>query len=944
MKTFSVLRLVVLLVGFGLPGPAQAQQLAPTTSCQPQWLPTFGQTPGTDGGVVCFCDFDDGSGPALYAGGGFLHAGGVLANSIARWDGSTWSRLGPGMDPADPSSSGYSVFALCVFDDGTGSALYAGGDFISSGGVPLPGIARWNGSQWSPLGSGLAYGTLAPLVRAVAVFDDGSGPALYAGGWFTIASGQTATSIARWDGSNWSPVGTGMNGTVDALCVFDDGSGPALYAGGSMTSAGGVPVSGIARWDGSAWSSVGSGVGGSPYGVLCLHAFDDGSGSALFAGGAFSSAGGTSASHVAKWNGSSWSALGSGTNGAVKTLEVFDNGSGPALYVGGDFQLAGGLMARNFARWSGTSWSAGGNLYSGPVNALAVFDDGSGRALHAGGGFFGSSPGSQMLMFIAKRSGNTWTPLGQGIRGITGALLAFDDGSGPALYAGGMIQSVGTLPVNGLAKWNGSQWSALGPFILQGSPGFAWALCDYDDGGGHALYVAGSFTLVGSVAASRIVRWNGTNWSPMGSGLNDEADSLYVFDDGSGPALYAGGWFTHAGAVFVHGIAKWNGSSWSALGAGLYGTVYSMCAFDDGSGQALYAAGSFTVPGGGPIPENIAKWDGTSWTAVGGGVNGPAQHGAYALAAFDDGSGPALYVGGRFDTAGTTPVANIAKWDGVQWSGVGAGLEETPGWGAVGGLSVYDDGSGPALYVSGRFRFSGTQRLPGIARWRGGQWSGVGGGVTQTFVEGGGAFAAFDDGTGPALFLGGNFGSCSGSLDSYLAKWGMPAGCSSPGVSICEPGSSGVVSCPCSNPPGALDRGCDNSSATGGAQLTASGVARVTNDTLVFTTSGETPSALSLVLQGDALNTSGAVFGQGVRCVAGTLKRLYVKTASAGSITAPGVGDASVHARSAALGDTITQGSQRYYGVFYRDPVVLGGCPATSTFNITQQLDVRWQP
>jgi hypothetical protein len=84
------------------------------------------------------------------------------------------------------------------------------------------------------------------------------------------------------------------------------------------------------------------------------------------------------------------------------------------------------------------------------------------------------------------------------------------------------------------------------------------------------------------------------------------------------------------------------------------------------------------------------------------------------------------------------------------------------------------------------------------------------------------------------------------------------------------------------------------------------------------------------------------VVGHGVRCIAGSLQRLYVKNASGGSITAPQATDLHVHARSAALGDTIAPGARRYYGVYYRDPTVLGGCPAASTFNITQQLDVLW--
>src|SRR5204863_380015 len=84
--------------------------------------------------------FDDGSGPALYVGGLLTVAGGVVVNRIARWNGASWSSLGSGT--ADGA-----VFALCAFDDGTGSALYAGGDFNSAGGVVGHHIARWRSTS-----------------------------------------------------------------------------------------------------------------------------------------------------------------------------------------------------------------------------------------------------------------------------------------------------------------------------------------------------------------------------------------------------------------------------------------------------------------------------------------------------------------------------------------------------------------------------------------------------------------------------------------------------------------------------------------------------------------------------------------------------------------------------------------------------------------------------
>jgi hypothetical protein len=163
-------------------------------------------------------------------------------------------------------------------------------------------------------------------------------------------------------------------------------------------------------------------------------------------------------------------------------------------------------------------------------------------------------------------------------------------------------------------------------------------------------------------------------------------------------------------------------------------------------------------------------------------------------------------------------------------------------------------------------------------------------------------------------------------------------------TSLCDPGIDGVRACPCSNAPNGPGRGCDNSASTGGAVLSASGIAYLSIDSLSFTTSGERPTALSIVMQGDAQLASGAVYGQGVRCAGGATKRLFVKSAVSGSITAPdvGAGDPTVSARSAAKGDVIQAGQSRWYVVYYRDPIVLGGCPASSTFNSTQTGRVDW--
>ncbi len=708
--------------------------LSPSLTCHPRWLSTFGNTPGTDDTVDALAVFDDGDGPALYAGGKFTTAGGVTSNCIARWNGSSWSALGSGV--AYPSSNPR-VHALTVYDDGGGPALYAAGWFVTAGGVATNNIAKWDGSGWSALGSGLSSS-----VHALAVHDDGSGPALYAGGDFTTAGGIEARRIARWDGSNWSAVGsTGQ--IVFALTVYDDGGGPALYAGGYFSNK-------IKKWNGSGWSFLGSGLSGS--GVLSLAVYDDGSGPALYAGGLFYSA---AASLIAKWSGSSWVALGSGVSGSggphVSALTVYDDGSGPALYVGGDFTTAGGVAAEGIARWDGSSWTAlaNGIEFGVGVNALTVHDDGSGPALYVGGPFWtvGGVPASN----ISKWDGSSWSGLGIGLDERVRALAVHDDGNGLALYAGGDFEIAGNVPAaKRIAKWDGTSWAALG----SGMNSVVYALTVHDVGSGPALYAGGAFSTAGGVAANRVAKWNGASWVALGGGLNSSVNALAVYDDGGGPALYAGGLFTTSGGVTVNRISRWDGTSWSALGSGVNDTVHSLTAYDDDSGPALYVGGEFTTAGGVAV-NHIAKWDGSSWSALGSGMTGGAIPFVLALAVFDDGGGPALYAGGPFSTAGGVAASKIAKWDGSNWSALGGGVSLR-----VDALAVHDDGRGLALYAGGEF----SRR---VARWDGSSWETLGLGINSKVL----ALASWDDGDGPALYAGGEF-TVSPAGDSYLAEWG----------------------------------------------------------------------------------------------------------------------------------------------------------------------------
>jgi hypothetical protein len=221
---------------------------------------------------------------------------------------------------------------------------------------------------------------------------------------------------------SWRPVGTGLNGDVIALVAFDeDGPGPnpaAIFAGGSFTAAGATPVSRVARWNGTSWSPLGSGVDNV---VHALAVFDeDGPGPLpprLFAAGEFLNAGGAPASHVARWDGVAWAPLGAGFDLSARCLATFDpDGPGPAnpvLVAGGTVTLAGGGPANRIARRDGSTWTNFANGHTGPVLSLAVFDDDGGGPLvprqYAGGVFAGGG-----LNRIARWTGTSWVGVGAG--------------------------------------------------------------------------------------------------------------------------------------------------------------------------------------------------------------------------------------------------------------------------------------------------------------------------------------------------------------------------------------------------------------------------------------------------------------------------------------------------------------------------------------------------
>ncbi len=616
---------------------------------------------GLNGAVHSLAPVPNGSGGTdLYAGGVFTPSGGTGGNRIAKWDGSTWSPLGTGMDD--------DVLTIAASPNGTD--IYAGGHFTTAGGNSANHIAKWNGSSWSSLGS--PVNGLNSDARSIVIASDTE---LYVGGLFDSAGGGSAKYIARWNGTSWHPLGSGTNNTVYALALIPGGPGSNLYAGGTFNTAGGSTANEIAKWDGASWAPLTS----SPaFGAVIALAVD---GTDLYASRVFVPIGSPSVSYVARWNGSSWSLIGSGINHPVLSLAF----NGSDLYAGGSFTAVGSDTARRVARWDGTSWHALGLGLNFFVWAVATF----GKDVYIGGNF--TSMAGIPVNHIARWDGAAWSPLGSGMNNAVSVLAAYPNGSGGVdLYAGGFFDTAGGIKANHIAKWNGTSWSAL----LSGTNGPVYALA----GNGTILYVGGVFTTPGFYVA----KWTGVTWS-LAPGLTSDVYALALHPDGT--TVYAGGRFQSP----YHGIARWNGGSWTSLTnyhngmEGTDNTVLTITLKSDTLGFTnVYAGGAFSNAGGVPA-KSIARYDGLTWSALGPGLNGFP----YSMAFF----GNDLYVGGDFTSSAAINLNNIARWNGSAWSRLGSGVASHNGyvhvWSmAVSGLDLYavggldQAGSAPSMYLA----------------------------------------------------------------------------------------------------------------------------------------------------------------------------------------------------------------------------------------------------
>lgn len=322
------------------------------------------------------------------------------------------------------------------------------------------------------------------------------------------------TVLQRWTGLDWEDVeGLESGGTVNGLTTMDlagDGVTPPVLAayGEEIESTGNVEGP-LHVWDGTTWSSFNTVPSADEF--LAVTTYDaDGPGGLpprLFA---------ARSNTLIEYNGTNWVTRATLDIGkSITNMTAFDSdGAGPnppVLVVGGDFTRVGSLLIRGLAQWSGTTWSAFGTGISGDVRSLYVDR---------------STDGTERLV------------------------------------VGGTFIVAGGLTVNRIAAWDGQSWAGFGT----GASSTVYSITRHDDDGAgpqpSKLVAAGNFATMGGVQVARIASWDGSDWSPLASGVTSTVSHIISYDDDGDmpnpPSLFVTGAFTEVAGRYCRGLARWS--------------------------------------------------------------------------------------------------------------------------------------------------------------------------------------------------------------------------------------------------------------------------------------------------------------------------------------------------------------------------------------------------
>jgi hypothetical protein len=343
-----------------------------------------------------------------------------------------------------------------------------------------------------------------------------------------------------------------------------------------------------------------------------------------------------------------WQTICDSGNGFVDNFEVY-NGE---LYATGFFTTLCGVPCNYVAKYDGNAWQAVGDGLAQAGHHLQVIDS----SLYA----VRYEPAIDSN-WLYKFDGNNFTKFGEGVF-LTTAVTGFSQTAnlynvikyGNDLVVCGEFDRAGNKHVSGIIRWNGTKWDSLGSGLSGNIPGTAPVMYPHDLClFGNDLVVAGNFQNAGGQTVNGIARWDGTQWHPLGSGFNSTVYGICVYNG----ELYAGGDFTMSGSNVVSYIAKWNGSSWISPGFTLfyinpfdYTFIHTLKVIDNkliiSGGFDRVVVGTDTM-----FCTAVASYDGTTIDTLRGGLTG------------EEAEATALFNGALFEGGGLNGRGYIASYD-----------------------------------------------------------------------------------------------------------------------------------------------------------------------------------------------------------------------------------------------------------------------------------------
>lgn len=548
-------------------------------------------------------------------------------------------------------------------------------------------------------------------VLAIAATPDGL---VYAGGTFAGSDEVPSTNIGAWDNQKWawSGVGSGTDGDVRALVVAASGT---LFAGGAFTHAGGVATAYVASWNGSAWAPVGAGFDAPVDALLIDHT------GTLYAGGEFTTSGGVATSKIARFDGTSWQPVDGGMDQTVLTLlDVPAGTSVPGgIYAGGYFTSAGSSSAHYIARLENDAWVSYGYDLDGSVSTLAFCNYGE---LYAAGGIYSYrlSPTSPAYPDDIAESG--------GIRNDGSAWFVAREGVSPprALFCT-PDDSARLLVANSV----GTALTGCGGTVVNYAPPAIFAMAG-DSAHSDVVYVGGEFD-----DGVRLAKCNCLSCEALPSPAHGGAKSLAHDAEGT---VYLGGSF-HRDFV-NHPVVTWDGRNYHPLDPT---DTHNAVAPDPFDAMAVSDAGDIYIALELADQSNVWHWDGAAWQELGDDFDKHID----TLALDPAGN---LYAGGEFTAVGTTAVSSVTRWDGALWQPVGDGLPAAFALFPKSPSEVY------AATVTG----DGTDAYY-IAALNDGHWT--------SFAEADGMVQVLKADPSGALYAGGTFTTIAGVHADHVARF-----------------------------------------------------------------------------------------------------------------------------------------------------------------------------